>query len=143
MKTLVKTNGHPALQAMMEDFWNTDRFFDKAVFSGGLLPAVNIRETKHHYQLEVAVPGFKKDDFKITTEDGILTISAETSKDEKEEKEGYTRREFSCASFSRSFKLPDNVEEDAIHANYQNGLLELELKRTGKNQTARKEVKID
>ena len=64
MSTLVKTNGFPSFKTMMEDFWNTDRFFEKPIFTGETLPAVNIRETKGSYELEVAAPGFKKEDFK-------------------------------------------------------------------------------
>ncbi|MBD1386593.1 Hsp20/alpha crystallin family protein [Mucilaginibacter rigui] len=143
MATLVKSHHTPSLRSMMEDFRNKDRFFDKLFVDGELLPAVNIRETKNYYKLDVAVPGFKKDNFNITTEDGMLTISAETSKEEKEEKENYTRQEFSCSSFTRSFKLPDNVEEDHISANYQNGLLQLELKKSGKNTSSKKQIKID
>jgi len=65
---------------MMEDFWNNDNFFKPSFFNNHeLLPAVNIRDTAKGYELEVAAPGFKKEDFKITTENGLLTISAETS----------------------------------------------------------------
>jgi HSP20 family protein len=126
----------------MEDFWNTDRFFEKPFFTGELLPAVNIRETKNYYKLDVSAPGFKKDDFKITTEDGLLTISAETSNEKNEEKASYTRKEFSSSSFTRTFNLPENVEEDNISANYNNGLLEIELKKSGKSLTEKKEVKV-
>lgn len=143
MTTLAKQHRTPSFRSMMEDFRNTDHFFEKALAHGEFLPAVNIRETKNHYKLEVAVPGFKKDDFKITTEDGLLTISAETSKEEKEEKENYSRREFSRASFTRSFKLPDNAEEDHISASYQNGLLEIELKKSGKSASSKKQIKVD
>lgn len=111
--------------------------------SGKLLPAVNIRETKNHFKLDVSVPGFKKEDFKITTEDGLLTISAENNKEENEEKENYTRREFSSSSFTRTFNLPENVEEDHINANYHNGLLQIELKKSGKVSAAKKEIKVD
>ncbi|MCC8425485.1 Hsp20/alpha crystallin family protein [Mucilaginibacter sp. UR6-11] len=143
MTTLVKSNRFPSLRSMMEDFWSTDRFFEQPFTDGDFLPAVNIRETKNHYKLDVAVPGFKKDDFKITTEDGLLTISAETSKEENVENENYTRREFSSSSFTRTFNLPDNADEDDISANYHNGLLEIELKKTGKSRTAKKEIKVD
>jgi HSP20 family protein len=143
MSTLVKTNGVPSLKSMMEDFWNTDRFFEKPFFTAETLPAVNIRETKNNFELEVAVPGFKKDDFKITTENGLLTISAETSAEEKEEKENYTRREFSCSSFARTFSLPDNVVEDHINANYHDGLLKIELKKSGKSLTTKKVIKVN
>lgn len=127
----------------MEDFWNTDKFFNQPFFNGENLPAVNIRETKNNYELEVAVPGFKKEDFKVTTENGLLTISAETSTEKNEEKEKYTRREFSCSSFIRTFTLPENVVEDDIVAKYRDGLLNIELKKSGKNLVAKKEVKVD
>lgn len=143
MTTLAKTNRFPSLRSMMEDFWNADRFFDRPFANGDTLPAVNIRETKDHYKLDVAAPGFKKEDFKVTLESGLLNISAETSKEEKEENENYTRREFSSSSFSRTFNLPENVEEDNIKANYQDGLLKIEVKKSGKSTPAKKEVKID
>jgi HSP20 family protein len=143
MSTLVKSNGIPSFRSMMEDFWNTDRFFEKPFLTAETLPAVNIRETKNNYELEVAAPGFKKDDFKITTEHGLLTISAETSSERKEEKENYTRKEFSCASFTRTFSLPDNTAEDNINANYKDGLLKIELKKSDKGLPAKKEVKVN
>lgn len=143
MSTLVKTNGFPSFRSMMEDFWNTDKFFNKPFFNDDILPAVNIRDTKNHYKLEVAAPGFKKDDFKVTTDDGLLTISAETSSEQNQEKENYTRREFSCSSFTRTFTLPDNVVEDDISANYNDGLLKIELKKSEKALPAKKEVKVN
>lgn len=143
MSTLVKKNRFPSLGSMMEDFWNNDRFFNQSLFNGESLPAVNIRDKKNHFEVEVAAPGFKKDDFFITTENGLLTISAETSSDESEEKDSYTRREFSCASFTRTFTLPENVKEDDINAKYKDGLLVIELRKTGKGLSSKKEVKVD
>lgn len=143
MTTLVKSNRFPSLRSMMEDFWNADRFFDNALADGNLLPAVNIRDGKSSYKVDVAAPGFKKDDFKVTAEGGLLTISAETSNEEKEEKDNYTRREFSSSSFTRTFSLPDNIDDDHISANYHNGLLEIELKKTGKSTVAKKQIKVD
>ena len=142
MSTLVKTNGFPSLRSMMEDFWNTDKFFDKSFFNGETLPAVNIRDAKNHYQLEVAAPGFKKDDFKITTENGLLTISAETKCEKNEEKDNYTRKEFSRSSFIRTFTLPSNVVEDNITAGYKDGLLSIELKKSDKELPAKKQIKV-
>lgn len=143
MSTLVKTNGFPSLKSMMEDFWDTDKFFAKPFFNGEALPAVNIRETKGNYKLEVAAPGFKKDDFKITTENGLLTISAETKSEQNEEKENYTRREFSCSSFARTFSLPENVVEDDVNASYTDGVLKIDLKKSEKSLPAKKVVKVN
>jgi HSP20 family protein len=143
MSTLVKSNRFPSLASMMNDFWNTDKFFSTPLFNGETLPAVNIRETKNNYELEVAAPGYKKEDFNITTENGMLNISAETSEEKNEEKENYTRREFSCASFVRTFTLPENVDKNDINAKYRDGLLLIELKKSGKPAVAKKEVKVN
>ncbi|MOA39346.1 putative Hsp20 family chaperone [compost metagenome] len=90
----------------------------------------------------MSAPGFKKEDFKITSEDGLLTISAETSSEKKEEKKNYTRKEFSSSSFSRSFSLPDDVEDTDVKAHYKDGLLNLSLKKTFKTSHNRKEISI-
>ena len=90
---------------------------------------MNISENESGFQLDLAVPGMKKDDFKIELDNNILTISAEV-KNEKEEtnENGYSRREFSTSSFSRSFTLPENkVSENSIKANYENGVLSVSL----------------
>ncbi len=143
MSTLVKTNRFPSLGSMMNDFWNTDKFFSTPLFNGETLPAVNIRETKNKFELEVAAPGYKKEDFKVSVENRMLNISAETSIEKNEEQESYTRKEFSCASFTRTFTLPENVLEEDINAKYQDGLLSVELKKSGKPAVVKKEVKVN
>jgi len=142
MTTLVKSNGFPSLRSVMEDFFNAD-VFNKPFISTELLPAVNILDEEDRYQLEMSAPGFKKEDFKITSEDGLLTISAETSSEHKEEKKNYTRKEFSSSSFSRSFALPDNIEEDDLKANYKDGLLRVSLKKSIKGPNGKKEIIVD
>lgn len=142
MKTLVKSNAFPSLRSAMEDFFNTD-FFNKPFITTEFLPAVNIRDEEDSYELEMSVPGFRKDDFKITSEDGLLTISAETSSEHKEEKKNYTRKEFSSSSFSRSFNLPDNIEDDNVKASYKDGLLKLSLKKSPKMLHNKKQISID
>ena len=143
MTTLVKTNTFPTLGSMMEDFWRTDRFLNQPFINQEMMPAVNFRDTKKGYELEMAAPGFKKDDFKITTENGLLTISAENKNEKKEEKENYTRQEFSYSSFVRTFSLPENVIEDDISANYKDGILTIDLKKSNTPKVKRKEVKIN
>lgn len=94
------------------------------------IPAANIVENKNSYEISIASPGMKKDDFNIDVEGNILTISAETE-DKKEEKDGkYTRKEYNYSSFSRSFTLPEWVSKDKIDATYDNGLLKLVLPKT-------------
>lgn len=143
MSTLVKTSGFPSLKSMMEDFWSADSFFNEGFLNRGGLPAVNVRNTKDKYELEVAAPGYKKDDFKITTEHGLLTISAETSDEKNEEKDNYSRHEFSRSSFTRTFSLPEDVKDGEVKAHYHDGLLTLDLKRSGKIADERKLISID
>lgn len=143
MKNLAKLTGLPSLKSMMEDFWNVDGFFNKIANTNELLPAVNIKNKKNEYQIEVAVPGFKKEDFEVTVENGILNISATTSADTEELAEEYTRREFTMSSFSRSFGLPDDISDDALKANYKDGLLKLSIKKSQEKKSPAKKVKID
>ena len=105
------------------------------------IPAVNIREEEKNFVLELAAPGLKKEDFKINIEKNLLTISSEVKTDNEEKTENYTRKEFSFNSFSRSFKLSENIMFDDISAKYKDGILKVNLP---KNVDAKisKEIKI-
>ena len=114
-----------------------DRFFENDMFdwsnrnysnTNTTLPAVNIKEDKDGFEVEMSAPGFEKDDFKIELNNSLLTISSE-KKLENETKEGqqFTRREFSYQSFSRSFTLPETVEGEKIMAKYDNGILSVSI----------------
>ena len=90
------------------------------------MPAVNVRESNDEFMIEVAVPGMKRDDFKVELDNNVLTISS--SKEEKAEEKNrageYTRREFSYQAFQRSFSLPEaKVEGGKISAKYTDGIL--------------------
>ena len=92
------------------------------------VPAVNIKETDDSYELELFAPGNKKHDFNIDLDEGLLTISAEFQSESQSEELGkYTRKEFSYASFRRSFSLPDTVKEEDIKASYEDGILKIKL----------------
>ncbi|MFI5129124.1 MAG: Hsp20/alpha crystallin family protein, partial [Chitinophagales bacterium] len=71
------------------------------------VPAVNITENKNDYQVSLAVPGMKKDDFKIDVNGNMLTISCENEENKEEKDKKFTRKEYNYSSFSRSFTLPD------------------------------------
>jgi HSP20 family protein len=93
------------------------------------VPAVNICETETEFKLEVAVPGMDKDDFKVSLDHDVLTITSEKKSEKTDEKKGvYSRKEFSYQSFQRSFNLPQNlVDNDKISAKYDKGILHLSL----------------
>lgn len=125
---LIKRPEWPTLSTntWLSDFFD-NRFFDSDLLRNQSLPAVNVKETDNSFEIELAAPGLKKSDFKITADNGILNISSE-KKEEKEEKEnGYTRKEFSYSSFSRSFTLPENTNQDEVKARYEDGILKLSL----------------
>ena len=109
---------------LSNDFFRNNFFGDMLDNESGFsTPAVNIVEGAENYTIEVAAPGLTKNDFKINLDHNVLTISS-SKENKKEEKEGkYTRQEFSYASFSRSFTLPESIETDKISANYKDGIL--------------------
>ncbi|WP_010253277.1 Hsp20/alpha crystallin family protein [Treponema primitia] len=102
-------------------------------------PAVDIRETGDAYVLEAELPGYDEKNIEVHVDGGVLTIETKKeekaerdvspSKDGKESEERYLIRERRSAIFSRSFKLPENADLDAIAANFKNGLLSLEIKK--------------
>ena len=92
------------------------------------MPAVNIREDENNFEVEVAAPGLKKDDFKIELENDILTISSSIEAKEEKGNENYNRREFRYSSFKRTFSLPENkVDGDKVMAKYVDGVLQITL----------------
>ncbi|EKF56310.1 heat shock protein Hsp20 [Galbibacter marinus] len=92
------------------------------------IPAVNIKELEKAFALELAVPGMKKEDFKIELDKDVLTVSAEVSDESKAEQDAqYSRREFKYASFKRVFTLPKAIDKDQINASYTDGVLNLTL----------------
>ena len=127
--TLVKfkNNSMPVVPTFFDTLFGKDFFdynFNSAVAN---VPATNIKETKDEYTLQLAAPGMKKSDFKIEVNNNVLTISSESETSREEKNEGYTRKEFSYHSFSRSFNLPQTVNKDAISANYTDGLLNISI----------------
>lgn len=89
----------------------------------------DIRETDGSYELDIDLPGFKKDEIKVQLKDGYLTLSAAKGldKDAKDKEGNYIRRERYAGSMSRSFYVGDGVKEEDIHAKYENGILKLSV----------------
>lgn len=135
----------PFFSDMMAPRWGMmNRLFGEPEESMDLTPAMNIKEMDKDVQIELAAPGLKKDDFEITLEDGILTISAEREDKKEEEKEGFYRKEFSYNSFTRSVRIPESVDEDKdVEARYMDGVLKLTLhKKPNQQQKKHKTIKV-
>jgi len=105
-------------------------------------PAANIIDNEKDFTIELAVPGMKKDQFKINLEDDILTISVERKEEDAKEEKNYTRREFTYDEFCRSFSMPEIVDQDKIKADYANGVLSVVLPKTEEVKVKGKEIKI-
>ena len=106
------------------------------------MPAVNISESEKSYNLAVAAPGLKKDDFNVHVEGNVLTVSSEKEESKEDKNEDYTRREYNYSSFSRSFTLPEEVKQDEIEAEYKNGELLLTLPKRKAEKKASTKVTI-
>ncbi len=127
----VKSFFEPNVKRFFEEDWNNLFDWPNLNFSEtrSTLPAVNIMETPEKYVVEMAAPGLDKSDFQIELHDDVLTISSEARKSNAlENGERFARREFSYLSFRRTFNLNKRVvDEGAIEATYQNGILKLNL----------------
>ena len=120
MRTLMKSpNYFPVMNAFFDDFNTRDL----------ILPSVNLKESDKGYDIEVAVPGKRKEDFKIQLENNLLTISNEErmEREEKDENDKFLVREFGYQSFYRSFVLPDVVKHESIDATYKDGILSIHI----------------
>ena len=116
-----------------------DRFFNIPInefFNSGKImnsPAINVSEEDNEFHISIAAPGLEKKDFKVETDDDVLTISAEK---EVEEKGGnFSRREYNYSSWRRSFHLPDSTDASKIDAEYKNGELHIHIPRTGEKES--------
>jgi HSP20 family protein len=131
--TLVKFNNNKGANALLPGFNDVfESIFNDTFFNDRMVarvPAVNISETADHYQVELAAPGLRKQDFKISLDRNMLNIAVENQTENSEEAKRYSKREFSYTSFVRSFTLPDHADHNRIEAHYEDGILrQIELK---------------
>ena len=123
---------------LFDDSW-MDFPFDKEFFSkksplygknAKNMMKTDVRETDDSYEVDMDLPGFKKDEVKVQLADGYLTIEAAKGldKDEKDKKSGkYIRRERYAGSMSRSFYVGEGITQEDIHAKYEHGVLKLSI----------------
>ena len=121
---IVKYNNNNVFPSLMNEFFNDDlrmNFFNRR----HSVPSVNSVENNDSFEIDLAVPGMKKDDFTIELNDKILVISSDNSNYDQNERARLN--EFNYSSFQRSFRVPESVELDKIKANYKNGILKIKL----------------
>lgn len=131
-----------ALPSLVESYLNreTADLFDSSL--GQMLPAVNILDKEDVFEIEVAAPGLKKENFQINLNQHTLTIGYKEEENQEQKVENYARREFKFRSFKRSFNLPQIVDFERISASYLDGILHLTLPKK-EEAKARPERLID
>jgi HSP20 family protein len=112
---------------IFSDLSDYDRFFGMPTFKTlqNAFPAVNVKEGEKDYKIELAVPGFKKENINVHLDNDVLHISAENKNEKEESHDNFTRKEFSYNSFSRSFQLPKSANHEKIDAKYEDGVLKI------------------
>jgi HSP20 family protein len=105
-----------------------------------LSPSVDIFEEGEHLVLKAELPGITKEDLNVTITENRITLSGEKKQEERIEKENYHWCERSYGSFSRSFRLPDNVNPDAAEASFKDGVLEIRIPKT--EDTKQKKITV-
>jgi HSP20 family protein len=143
--TLVKFNDGnksvmaPGFNDIFESFFNDSFFSDRMI---SRVPAVNISETEGEYHIELAAPGLKKEDFKISLDRNLLNISAERKSEHHEENKKYNKREYSYSSFVRSFALPDSADDARIEAEYTDGILNVNVAKKEEAKMVARQISV-
>ena len=132
---------------LFDDFMNDFRLpafldVDKELYGKHAknLMKTDVKETENAYEIDIDLPGFKKDEIQMELNDGVLTISAAKGldKDEEDKKGNYIRKERYAGSMSRSFYVGENMKEEDIHAKYENGILTLDVPKEQKKAVPEK-----
>ena len=147
--------GENLFDDVFDDFWGFPSFDDKAMrkaerklygHHAAKMMKTDVQEHDDHYEVDIDLPGFKKDEITLELKDGYLVISAAKGldKDEKEKATGkFVRHERYAGSMSRSFYIGENVKEDDIHAKYESGVLKINIpKEEAKEPEAEKKKYI-
>lgn len=121
-----------------------DRFFNESVNTrnfSDFTPHVDACETEKGFELELALPGVKAEDINIDFQEGKLTITGERKLEKKEDGRRYHMLETQYGSFSRTFYLPDKVNPDKITANFQDGVLQVNVPKD-EHKTMKRQINV-
>ncbi|HTV22878.1 MAG TPA: Hsp20/alpha crystallin family protein [Polyangiaceae bacterium] len=111
-------------------------------FSFDWTPSVDITETAEAFEIKAELPDVKKEDVKVSVEDGELRISGERKQEKEDKGKRFHRIERSYGSFMRSFTLPENVDDSKLSAEYKDGLLNVRLPKTERAKPKAIAVKV-
>jgi len=106
-------------------------------------PAVDIVEDDKEFVIKAELPEVKKEDVRVTVENGVLTISGERKFEKEEKNKRYHRVERSFGSFTRSFSLPEGANPSKVHAAFKDGILQVHLQKSESTRPKQIEVKVE
>lgn len=128
----------------IDRFFNDSWPFPESQTGTFFAPRVDIRDVNEHYEITVELPGVSKDDIQVHVKDGILTLEAETTREDKEEQAGrIIRQERRYGKFMRSFNLGPDVQESDIKASFIDGVLKLEAPKVVEKAVERRRISVD
>jgi len=114
---------------------------DEALSTSSFAPAVDVYEDEHKITLKIEVPGIDEKDIDIRVENNVLTVTGERKFEKEEKEENYRRVERHYGSFTRSFTLPNTVDAENISADYDRGVLKVQLAK--KAEAKPKQIKVN
>lgn len=125
---------------LFDNFWAP---MQSAGAAGNFSPRVDVKDKQDHVEISAELPGVKKEDIEITLQNGILTLSAESRQEDKQEDHGrIVRQERRYGKYVRSFDLGTGVNEDDITANFADGVLTLTAPKAKEKTAEQKRIQI-
>jgi HSP20 family protein len=115
----------------------------EVVASGDWAPRVDIAETDEAFVIKAEIPEVKKEDVKVTVDNGVLTIRGDRKQEKTDNGKKFHRIERHYGSFTRSFTMPDNVDEANVKASFKDGMLNLQIQKTEEVKPKAIEVKVE
>ena len=114
----------------------------EVIATGDWAPRVNIIETDKAFEIKAEIPEVNRDDVKVTVHNGVLTIQGERKQEKEEKGKTFHRIERCYGTFTRTFTLPDNVDETEISASFKDGILNLQIQKTEEVKPKSIEIKV-
>ena len=123
-------------------FLDIDPFRRRGMLASDVTPRMDVKETEEAIEVSAELPGVAEADIDVSVSEGTVTIRGEKKHEMEESKGDYHLSERSYGSFTRSFRMPDNVDEDRIAASFERGVLTLTLPKKEKTSPQRKKIEV-
>lgn len=127
---------------LINEFFNDDFFMGGRLMENSFVPSANVKENSKAFLIELSAPGFNKKDINIEVDDKMLKIYSVIKNEVENKDESIIKREFHYNSFERSFQLPENVNAEKIKANYNDGILSIEIPKMEKEEKKKRLIDI-